>query len=246
MEKINLAEILKHCPNGIKLFCDLYGEVELQGGDLGYTFPIKVHSELISSDIGLTAGGAYDSDPNGKDTLPCLLWPDSGRSWDGWQKIIMPQCVGKVIVDCAGDGYLVGKSVMYSERGISIQDGVFEYSNARFADEKEEVNFLLRLGENGFVWNKEQMKMERPLSVEKKSSKLQPKDEQPDSEPTELESAVLDSEEVDRLYEEYKKSYEEENPNVPEEVRDYLTAAYKVALEDLIDTYKGKTLIIGE
>ena len=243
MEKVNLSEILKNCPNGIKLYCDIFGDVELRGSGLGYTLPIKVHSEQISSDIGLTAGGAYYSDQNGKDTLPCLLWPDSGRSWDKWQEIIIPQCVGKVIVDIGNDSYIVGKGVMYSERGIYINNDDFDFNYVRFADEKEEVSFLLRLGENGFAWNKEQMKME---PVEKKTSKRQSKDEQSDSEPTELEPAVLDSEEVDRLYEEYKKSYEEENPNVPEEVRDYLTAAYKVALEDLIDTYNGQTLKIGK
>lgn len=243
MEKINLSEILKNCPKGIKLYCDMYGEVELQDASLGYTFPIKVHTEFISYDIGLTAGGAYYSDQDGKDTLPCLLWPDSGRSWDEWQKNIMPQCVGKVIVDYGGDSYIVGKGVMYSKLGAYINNDDFDFTEARFADEKEEVNFLLCLGENGFVWDKEQMKME---PVEKKSSKLQPKDEQPDSEPTELEPAVLDSEEADRLYEEYKKYFKEENENMPEAIRDYVTVAYKVALEDIINTYKGKTLIIGE
>jgi hypothetical protein len=246
MEKVNLSEILKHCPEGIKLWTDLYGEVELVGGEVGIAYPISIKTNVHNTNVGYTATGAYQADINGDDTLPCILWPDSRRTWDEWQKIIMPQCVGKVIVDCAGDGYLVGKSVMYSERGISIQDGVFEYSNARFADEKEEVNFLLRLGENGFVWNKEQMKMERPLSVEKKSSKLQPKDEQPDSEPTELEPAVLDSDEADRLYEEYKKFFGEDNECMPQAVQDYITSAYRVALDDIIKTYKGQILKIGE
>lgn len=241
MEKINLSEILKHCPEGIKLWTDLYGEVELAGGDVGILYPISIKTDIMTSNVGITSTGAYQMGENGYDILPCILWPDSGRSWDEWQMIIMPQCVGKVIVDNAGDKYLVGKNVMYSERGIYIQDGDFEYINARFADEKEEVNFLLRLGENGFAWNKEQMKME---PVAKKSSKRQPKDGQPDSEPTELEPAVLDSDEADRLYEEYKKYYEEENPNVPEVLRAYLTAAYKVALEDLIETYQGMTLKI--
>lgn len=243
MEKINLSEILKHCPNGIKLYCDMYGEVELQGGDTGYAYPITVHSEHNSSNIALTANGAYYQAIDGKDTLPCVLWPDRGRSWDRWQEIIMPQCVGKVIVDFGGDSYIVGKGVMYSVCGFHINNDDFDFSEARFADEKEEVNFLLRLGENGFAWNKEQMKME---TVEKKSNKCQSKDEQPDSEPTELEPAVLDSDEADRLYEEYKEFFSVDNEFMPQEVQDYITSAYRVALDDIIKTYKGKTLIIGE
>lgn len=243
MEKINLSEILKHCPKGMKLWTDLYGEVELVGGEVGIYYPISIKTNSLNYNVAITATGAYQTDPNGDDMLPCILWPDRGRSWDRWQDIIMPQCVGKVIVDFGGDSYIVGKGVMYSVCCFHINNDDFDFTEARFADEKEEANFLLRLGENGFVWNKEQMKME---PVEKKSNKWQPKDEQPDSEPTELEPAVLDSEEADRLYEEYKKSYEEENPNVPEEVRDYLCVAYKVALEDLIDTYNGQTLKIGK
>ena len=241
MEKINLSEILKHCPEGIKLWTDLYGDVELVGGEVGIAYPISIKTNVHNTNVGYTATGAYQADINGDDTLPCILWPDRGRTWDRWQESIMPQCVGKVIVDFGGDSYIVGKGVMYSVCGFHINNDDFDFTEARFADEKEEENFLLRLGENGFAWNKEQMKME---PVEKKSNKWQPKDEKPDSEPTELEPAVLDSEEVDRLYEEYKKSYEEENPNVPEEVRDYLCVAYKVALEDLIDTYQGMILKI--
>ena len=122
------------------------------------------------------------------------------------------------------------------ETGAEIEECDFNFTGARFANDTEIEDFVKILGEHGYVWDPETNAV----------SKRQPKDEHLKSEPTELEPAVLDSEEADRLYEEYKKYYEEENPNVPEEVRDYLTAAYKVALEDLIDTYKGKTLIIGE
>lgn len=243
MEKINLSEILKHCPEGIKLWTDLYGDVELVGGEVGIAYPISIKTNVHNTNVGYTATGAYQADINGDDTLPCILWPDRGRTWDRWQESIMPQCVGKVIVDFGGDSYIVGKGVMYSVCGFHINNDDFDFTEARFADEKEEVNFLLRLGENGFAWNKEQMKIE---TVEKKSSKRQSKDEQPDSEPTELEQAVLDSDEADRLYEEYKKFFGEDNECMPKAVQDYITSAYRVALDDIIKTYKGKTLIIGE
>ena len=236
MEKINLSEILKHCPEGMKLWTDLYGEVELVGGDIGLIFPISIKTKLYNSNFGITATGAYQVDSNGDDTLPCILWPDSCRTWDNWQEIIMPKCTGKVIVDAGGFSFIVCVGFFVDETGAEIEECDFNFTGARFANDTEIEDFVKILGEHGYVWDPETNAV----------SKRQPKDEHLESEPTELEPAVLDSEEADRLYEEYKKYYEEENPNVPEEVRDYLTAAYKVALEDLIDTYKGKTLIIGE
>lgn len=236
MEKINLSEILKHCPEGMKLWTDLYGEVELVGGDIGLVFPISIKTKLYNSNFGITATGAYQVDSNGGDTLPCILWPDSCRTWDSWQEKIMPKCYGKVIVDAGGFFYIVGVGIFVDVNGSEIEECDFNFTGARFANDTEIEDFVKTLGEHGYVWNPETNAV----------NKWQLKDEQPDSEPTELEPAVLDSEEADRLYEEYKKFYEEENPNVPEKIRDYVTEAYKIALDDLILTYKGMTLKIEE
>lgn len=236
MEKINLSEILKHCPEGMKLWSDLYGEVELVGGDIGFIFPISIKTKLYSSNFGITATGAYQVDSNGDDTLPCILWPDSCCTWDSWQEKIMPKCYGKVIVDAGGFFYIVGVGIFVDVNGSEIEECDFNFTGARFANDTEIEDFVKILGEHGYVWDPETNAV----------SKRKPKDEHLESEPTELEPAVLDSEEADRLYEEYKKFYEEENPNVPEKIRDYVTSAYKVALDDLIITYKGMTLKIEE
>lgn len=236
MEKINLSEILKHCPEGMKLWTDLYGEVELVSGDVGLIFPISIKTKLYNSNFGITATGAYQVDSNGDDTLPCILWPDSGRTWDSWQEKIMPKCYGKVIVDAGGFFYIVGVGIFVDVNGSEIEECDFNFTGARFADDIETEDFVKTLGEHGYVWNPETNAV----------NKWQSKDEQPDSEPTELEPAVLDSEEADRLYEEYKKFFGEDNECMPQAVQDYITSAYRVALDDIIKTYKGKTLIIGE
>lgn len=235
MEKINLSEILKHCPDGMKLWTDLYGEVELAGGDVGLLYPISIKTNIMTSNVGITATGSYQTDSNSNDILPCILWPDSGRTWDNWQEKIMPKCYGKVIVDAGGFFYIVGVGIFVDVNGSEIEECDFNFTGARFANDIEIEDFVKILDEHGYAWNPETNAVE---TKKKHGSK--------DSEPTKLEPAVLDSDEADRLYEEYKKFFGEDNECMPQAVQDYITSAYRVALDDIIKTYKGKTLIIGE
>lgn len=230
MEKINLSEILKHCPEGIKLFSDLYGEVELVGGEVGIAYPISIKTNVHNTNVGLTATGAYQADINGDDTLPCLLWPDSCRTWDNWQEIIMPKCTGKVIVDAGGFSFIVCVGFFVDVNGSEIEECDFNFTGARFANSTEIEDFVKTLDEHGYAWNPENKAVE---TKKKDSNKLQPK-----------EPAVLDSEEADRLYEEYKEFFREDNECIPQAVQDYITSAYRVALDDIIKTYSGQTLKI--
>ena len=146
MEKINLSEILKHCPEGMKLWTDLYGEVELAGGDVGLYYPIAIKTNVYNYNIGITATGAYLTDSNQDDIFPCILWPDSGRTWDSWQEKIMPKCYGKVIVDAGGFFYIVGVGIFVDVNGSEIEECDFNFTGARFANNTEIEDFVKILG----------------------------------------------------------------------------------------------------
>ena len=47
-ENLNLAEILKNCPEGTKLYSTVFDEVELDGVDTDYSHPIRVCYEDVS------------------------------------------------------------------------------------------------------------------------------------------------------------------------------------------------------
>lgn len=85
MEKknnINIAEILKDCPKGMKLYSPLLGNVTLEEVDINITVPIKVIDSLNSYNC-FTIIGLYYNRANAE----CLLFPSSEmRDWSKFFK----------------------------------------------------------------------------------------------------------------------------------------------------------------
>ena len=85
MEKnnnINIAEILRDCPKGMKLYSLLLGNVTLEEVDINITVPIKVIESLNSYNC-FTKIGLYYNRANAE----CLLFPSSEmRDWSKFFK----------------------------------------------------------------------------------------------------------------------------------------------------------------
>lgn len=89
--KINIAEILRDCPKGTKLYSPLYGKCNLDEISIsdGQTYPIILASG--STLVRFTENGYYIE---GFEDTECLLFPSSKiRSWDKFFKR------GDVVVD---------------------------------------------------------------------------------------------------------------------------------------------------
>ena len=81
-ENLNLAEILKDCPKGTKLYSPVYGEVEFQGVIDNTDFPIEVRTYgNFTTGIAIdsfTADGRLFQEFNGE----CMLFPNrEERDW---------------------------------------------------------------------------------------------------------------------------------------------------------------------
>lgn len=81
-ENLNLAEILKDCPKGTKLYSPIYGEVEFQGVIDNTDFPIEVRTYgNFTTGIAIdsfTADGRLFQEFNGE----CMLFPNrEERDW---------------------------------------------------------------------------------------------------------------------------------------------------------------------
>lgn len=75
--EINIAEILKDCPKGTKLYSPLFGNVTLEEVDTSITVPIKVIDSLNSYNC-FTKTDLYYNRTNAE----CLLFPSSEmRDW---------------------------------------------------------------------------------------------------------------------------------------------------------------------
>lgn len=89
--KINIAEILRDCPKGTKLYSPLYGKCKFERISNNSEFPVVVHSEIKTSPISFTKYGHYLYEVEDAD---CVLFPsDKMRCWSKFFKR------GDVVVD---------------------------------------------------------------------------------------------------------------------------------------------------
>ena len=89
---INIAEKLKDCPKGTKLYSPLYGEVEFVRIDIGnHKFPIIVRAlenEIPYSNVNFTAEGKWYN----VEQSECLLFPSKdNRDWNKFDYRIKPE-----------------------------------------------------------------------------------------------------------------------------------------------------------
>ena len=116
---INIAELLKDCPEGTKLYSPLFGEVKLKCANLSVAgFPIVVKAKNDDSFL-FDKYGRYLSNtkfPDGE----CLLFPSKDyRTWQGWTPCVEPKFkVGDWIV--RGEGFVYEPSLITEIRDYYI------------------------------------------------------------------------------------------------------------------------------
>lgn len=81
--KINIAELLKDCPQGMELDCVMYDNVTLVSVDdrEGTIFPIKI-SRKSGIHITLTEYGQLSN----IDCAKCVIFPKGKTTWEGFHK----------------------------------------------------------------------------------------------------------------------------------------------------------------
>lgn len=82
-ENLNLVEILKDCQKGTKLYCTIYGEVELDYVDTRSNYPIVIRTEKEERE-GFTTEGKLRKVYDGE----CILFPS--RDQRDWSKFTAP------------------------------------------------------------------------------------------------------------------------------------------------------------
>lgn len=76
--KINIAEILKDCPKGMKLYSPIYGKVELWKVDSNSVYSIMTATSIDRAGTFTSEGLLYENYPSAE----CLLFPSSEmRDW---------------------------------------------------------------------------------------------------------------------------------------------------------------------
>lgn len=172
MEKINIAELLKDCPQGMELDCVMFENLEfdrIEECSVGYYIICRVKTEIGYNIHTFTQYGCYTANKYAK----CVIFPKGKTTWEGFHR---PFKDGD-IVTWKDRGPLV--ACIYKERkntvsfyhhialyrgGLGIVvDGeiVLTDDKLSFATEEEKQELFQAIKENGYRWNNETKTLEK-------------------------------------------------------------------------------------
>lgn len=165
MEKLNIAELLKDCPKGTKLYTPLLGECELKG-----IIQSEIFVEQGKRVLGFNKYGNYWDVEDSE----CILFPSKdNRDWSTFQR---PFKDGDIVV--ADDGVL---TQMFILKDVKCQDndnydgccyfgwdfddnqlfheGIWGFD--RLATEEEKEKLFKVINDNGYKWDPETKTLEK-------------------------------------------------------------------------------------
>ena len=184
-ENLNLVEILKDCPKGTKLYCTIYGEVELYEVDYGLEYPINVKNKEQGV-VWLSSDGRLNRKLDGE----CILFPSKEqRDWSKFNPKkdgLVSTCEFKdgdiLSYQCKGFNNRSIYIYRYHKRfntsyyvALSGDDNEFRIDNTgkwalngyndtvRFATEDEKKELFKAIKDNGYKWNVETKTLETLL-----------------------------------------------------------------------------------
>lgn len=182
MNKINIAELLKDCPKGMKLDCTMYEDVYFDYVDELNMIHCYIQHETYRTSLTFNQHGT----PNSNTKSKCVIFPKGKTTWEGfvppckfkdgdvifthanclkvglgntWISIFQEKRNGGVAtyVDMREDGedyydYIGSKGLLCMDKDIMRQ---------RFATEEEKAKLFQAIKDNGYKWNAETKTLEK-------------------------------------------------------------------------------------
>ena len=165
-QKINIAELLKDCPEGMELDCAIYKNVtllEVADCDL-YPIRIKTKSGFISE---LTKFGQNIHNDDAK----CVIFPKGKTTWEGF---VPPFSFKDGDIVATDDGWIGittgGKSgefipthcvIRHVDKFEAYLDRKETWMFHRLATEEEKAKLFQAIKDNGYKWNEETKTLEK-------------------------------------------------------------------------------------
>lgn len=173
--KINIAEILKYCPKGMKLDCTLLEGLEFDSIVDNEYLPIRCRVKNPNGGYNVynfTKYGCWSDTTFAK----CVIFPKGKTTWKEFHR---PFKDGDIIYVC--DEYSDAKFTYVAilkqiEKGEKIQshcfynfeddyfsahDFLYDGYNTRFATEKEKETLFKTIKDNGYKWNADTKTLEK-------------------------------------------------------------------------------------
>ena len=161
MEKINIAELLKDCPQGMELDCTMYDDVtfnRLQGNEY-----IIINRGYNGGEVHLTKFGQMFNSNDAK----CVIFPKGKTTWEGFVPpvefkngdiLVNGDCI--FIYDGFEDNLSYGVYAIESNGVFSINILTKKYGT-RFASKEEKQKLFDAIKINGYRWNPETKILEK-------------------------------------------------------------------------------------
>lgn len=169
---MNIAEILKHCPRGTKLYSAVHGEVTLRRVYNEGSYPYPIYINIINStkhESFTKEGKIYE----GKGE--CVLFPSKNQK--NWNNFRIPVKKGDIMMHIDGSCPFIAsgetitsypKAVCGISGGFMMGDDNIWTSKFYIPASKEVVRELFnKMEKAGYRWNTETLELEKIEKIEK-------------------------------------------------------------------------------
>ena len=164
MEKINITELLKDCPKGMKLDCTMYDDVYFDYVDELNIIHCYIQHETHRTSITLNQHGTPNSDIKSK----CVIFPKGKTTWEGF----VPPCQfkdGDIVVSSLDNIHILkNRSTSYiyvdfahNSKGSLCKSLTTCVRVIRLATEEEKAKLFKVIKDNGYRWNEETKTLEK-------------------------------------------------------------------------------------
>lgn len=185
-KKINIAELLKDCPNGMELDCLMYENLYFESLNADYYGTINCYTLIdgVKTSIDFTKYGTFNNHIGAK----CVIFPKGKTTWEGFHR---PFKDGDIVTTIVKKGYIFysiyknikDKEIMtyidYCPNGDRIYDfnGVLCFANEiveqRLSTEEEKQKLFDAIKANDYRWNAETKTLEKLIEPKfKKGDKV--------------------------------------------------------------------------
>ena len=175
MEKINIAELLKDCPNGMELDCTMYEDVYFDYVDELNIIHCYIQHKTYKTSIIFNQHGMPDNNMKSK----CVIFPKGKTTWEGFQR---PFEDGDILTNKRGSICIYKGPMYYSKNladfycGYRISDHAFifkkfkdnhfgDVNELRLATEEEKQKLFDVIKANGYKWNTKTKILEKLVTI---------------------------------------------------------------------------------
>ena len=120
-KKINVAELLKDCPQGMELDCTLFENLKFDYIKEDTDFPIKCFIENESSPVSFNKYGKFNTHNKAK----CVIFPKGKTTWEGFQNPIENNKIEDSIIDIVKENDNRFRIVLNYQFDMEVDEGEY-------------------------------------------------------------------------------------------------------------------------